>query len=188
MLTDKELIIEFVEYSLRKKQILLSNSALRAESVYDSNQMIAKNEGIILKMNFNGTIQEFLLKKNSCYWSLISEALVGYNFILTGKIDRFGFYSFQYDQIPQKYQVMCTKSVVLWKMWWKHRNNTRGKVIPLELLVRKRNSWYPVRDLVISQGLIYITTLGTELTIAQDDWVTWLRAKNLTYSPTVEVG
>jgi len=185
MLTDKELITEFVEYSLHKKQVLLSNSVLRAESVYDINQMIAKNEGIILKINFTGTKQEFLLKESSSYWSLISEALIGYNFIITGKIDKFGFYSFQHDRIPQKYQIMCTKSVVLWKMWWKHRNNTRGKVIPLELLIRKRTSWYPVRDLIISQGFIYIKTLGAELTIAQDDWVTWLKAKNLTSSPAV---
>lgn len=179
MLTDSELITEFIQHSLNRKQVLLSNSILIGETVYDGNQLIAKNEGIILKINLNGITRKFLLKGNSSYWSLMNEALAGYSFILSGEIDRLGFYPFQYYQIPKGYQIMCTKSVVLWRMWWKYRKYARGRVIPLDLLIRNRDSWYPVRDLIINQGLIYIKTLGNELAFSQEDWITWLRTTNL---------
>ncbi|MDJ0798656.1 MAG: hypothetical protein QNJ51_17860 [Calothrix sp. MO_167.B12] len=175
MLTDQELIVEFVQHSLNRRQVLLSNSILRAETVFDSNQMIAKNEGIILKTNLTSITRDFLLKGTSSYFSLMNEVLANYSFILSGEIDNLGFYSFQYFQIPKGYQIMCTKTVVLWQMWWKYKKHIRGRAIPLELLIRYRGSWYPIRDLIISQGFIYITTLGDELSLSQEDQVTWLR-------------
>jgi hypothetical protein len=176
MLTDQELITEFIQHSLSTKQILLSNSVLRGETVFDTNQLTAKNEGIILKINLTSSTPEFFLKINSSHWLLMNEALASYNFILSGKIDNFGFYSCQYYQIPQGYQVMCTKSLIIWRMWWKYKKYSQGRAIPLKLLIRNRNSWYPVRDLIVSQGFLYIKTLGQEFAFSQDDWITWLKA------------
>ncbi len=184
MLTDREIISEFVQHSLNKRQVLLSNSALRAEFVCDGNQLIAKNEGIVLKINLISITRDFHLKGNSSYWSLMNEVLANYSFILSGEIDKLGFYSFQYYQIPKGYQVMCSKSVLLWQMWWKYKKYARGRGIPLDLLIRNRNSWYPVRDLIISQGFIYIKTLGNELSLSQEDWITWLKTNKLTSIPT----
>jgi hypothetical protein len=59
----------------------------------------------------------------------------------------------------------------------------------LELLIRKRDSWYPIRDLIISNGLLYIKTLGSEIALDSDDLVTWLSkvdAINILEIPTTE--
>ncbi len=182
MLTDKELIIEFVKDSLNKRQVLLSNSALIAEFVCDSNQLIAKNEGIILKIHLNTITREFFVKGNSSYLPLMSEVLANHSFIFSGQMDKLGFYSSQYYKMPKGYQVMCSQSLLLWQMWWKYKKYAKGRGIPLDLLIRNRNSWYPIRDLIISQGFIYIKTLGKELSLTQEDWITWLRKTDLTPS------
>ncbi|CDN10607.1 hypothetical protein RintRC_6335 [Richelia intracellularis] len=175
MLLDQELIADFIKCSLNRREVLLSNYMLRAETAYDTNQLIAKKEGIIMKAERGNINPIFYVKGNSSYWQLVNETLANYSFILSGEKDKLEFYPFHYYQIPKGYKLMCTRSVVLWQMWWKYKKHIRSRAIPLEFLIRNRNVWYPVRDLIISQGFIYIRTLGTELDITQDDWITWLR-------------
>lgn len=70
--------------------------------------------------------------------------------------------------------MQCTKSVVLWRAWWKYRKNILRLGILSDLLIKTRDSWYPIRDLTISDGLLYIKTLGNEIEIHADDLVIWL--------------
>ncbi len=174
MLSNIELVREFVKTSIQKKDVLLSNCVLSAEQVYNRNQLVAKKEGIIFSLRIDKIPTQFLVKSNSEYWDLMNNVLGEYNFILTGEIDSLGFYPYEYCQPPQGYKMNCTKSVGLWRAWWKYKKYAVGRTIPLELLIRTRGSWYPIRDLVLSNGLMYIKTLGTEITLSEADLITWL--------------
>ncbi len=174
MLSDIDLVQEFIKLSIQKKEVLLSNSVLQGETVYKSNQLIAKKEGIIITIKLNGILNPFLVKYNSTHWELISEQLANYNFILRGDIDNRGFYKYEYCEIPQGYKMHCGKAAILWRTWWKYRQRIEGRVIQLELLIRIRNTWYPIRGLTISDGMIYIETLGNEIAIGLEDMVIWL--------------
>ncbi|MEJ1935224.1 hypothetical protein WDZ92_33935, partial [Nostoc sp. NIES-2111] len=83
-------------------------------------------------------------------------------------------YRYKYCEIPKGYQMHCMKSVHLWRSWWKYRKNKSQLGIPLDLLIRNRNSWYPIRDLIISDGLLYIKTLGSEIAVHSNDLLIWL--------------
>jgi hypothetical protein len=178
MLTNLDLIREFIKLSIQRKEVLLANQTLKAEKVYSSNNLIAKAEGMIVTTKVDDTSISFFIKANSAYWELINQVLAEYNFILTGNIDNRGFYQYQYCQVPEGYQMHCSKAVILWRAWWKHRKHVLGRGIPLELLIRirhaKRHTWYPIKDLIISDGVLYVKTLGSEIAVHSDDLITWL--------------
>ncbi|MBD2436153.1 hypothetical protein [Nostoc sp. FACHB-110] len=174
MLSNLELIREFVDKTIHNKDILLSNSALTAQTVYKTNQLTAKSQGVIATSQLNGTFPEFLVQGKSSHWETINQALAEYNYLLKGEIDNRGFYRYEHCEVPQGYQMHCTQSVLLWRAWWKNRKNVLRSDIPLYLLIQNRNSWYPIRDLTISDGLLYIKTLGSEIAIHSEDLVIWL--------------
>jgi hypothetical protein len=156
MLSDLELIREFVNKSIKKEDILLSNASLSAQTVYTMNQLMAKSEGIIATASFSNTLTGFLIQFNSSYWELINQVLAESNYLLKGEMDNRGFYRYQRHEVPKGYQMHCSKSVLLWRAWWKHRQKALRGSIPLELLIKKRDSWYPIKDLTISDGLLYL--------------------------------
>ncbi|BBD67503.1 hypothetical protein NIES4072_52010 [Nostoc commune NIES-4072] len=174
MLSNLDLIREFVQNSIHKKEVLLSNPALTAQTVYNTNQLIAKAEGVIATVQLSKTLSEFSISPKSSQWELINQALAESSYLLKGEVDSRGFYKYQYCEVPKGYKMHCTKCVLLWRAWWKYRKYTSRVGIPLELLIRKRDSWYPIRDLIISDGLLYIKTLGSEIALDSDDLVTWL--------------
>ena len=174
MLSDIDLIREFIKLSIQKKEVLLANSTLQGEAVYKSNQLTAKKEGIVATTKLERTLNPFFIKQNSNYWQLISQVLAEYNFLLQGEVDNRGFFQYDYCQIPPGYQMHCQKAGMLWRTWWKYRQRIQGKVIQLELLIRIRNTWYPIRSLSVSDGLTYIETLGSEIAVSLEDLVIWL--------------
>ena len=174
MLSDIDLIREFVKLSIQKKEVLLANSTLQGEAVYKSNQLTAKKEGIVATTKLEHTLNPFFIKQKSKYWQLISQVLAEYNFLLIGEADNRGFYQYEYCQIPPGYKMHCEKAGMLWRTWWKYRRKIEGRVIQLELLIRIRNTWYPIRGLAISDGMIYIETLGNEIALGLEDTVIWL--------------
>jgi hypothetical protein len=175
MLSNLDLIREFVQNSIQKKDILLSNPVLTAQTAYKSNQLTAKSEGVIAIAQLSDTPSEFWISPKSSQWELINQVLAEYNHLLKGKTDSRGFYQYQYCEVPKGYEMHCTKSVLLWRAWWKYRKYALRPGIPLELLIRTRESWYPIRDLIISDGLLYIKTLGSEIALDSNDLVTWLK-------------
>ncbi|MBD2251235.1 hypothetical protein [Nostoc parmelioides] len=179
MLSNLALIREFITQSIAKKEVLLANSALQAQMVYKSNQLIAKKEGIIATTQLNTNPSDFLIASPSSYWDVMNETLADYSYIFTGEVDRLGFYKYQQCSVPQGYQLRCTTSVNLWQNWWKYRKTAFNSGIPLDILIRTRDSWYGIKDLFISDGLIYIKTLVSEMTVHSNDLVIWLSKNEL---------
>ncbi|MBD2297099.1 hypothetical protein [Nostoc sp. FACHB-190] len=182
MLSNLELIREFVDQSIQKKDILLSNPALTAQTVYKTNQLTAKSQGVIATANLNHPTSEFLVQPNSSYWESINQTLLDYSYLIKGEIDNRGFYHYQYCEVPKGYQMHCTQSVLLWRAWWKYRKQVLRSTIPLDLLIQNRDSWYPIRDLIISDGLLYIKTLGSEIAIHSEDLIIWLSKFEINFS------
>ncbi|MDZ7958521.1 MAG: hypothetical protein RMY34_11690 [Aulosira sp. DedQUE10] len=174
MLSNIDLMRVFVYNSIQKQEVLLSNQALTAQTVYKSNQIIAKTEGVIATIELTKEPSSFSIHATSSHWEVMNEALADYSYILTGEIDHRGFYQYRYCQIPSGYKMHGNKSVYLWRAWWKYRKYAFQLGFSLELLIRHRNAWYPVRDLNISDGLLYIKTLGNEIAVHADDLVIWL--------------
>ncbi|WP_066425262.1 hypothetical protein [Anabaena sp. 4-3] len=174
MLSNLDLFKEFVNQSIQKKEVLLANTSLQAQIVYKTNQVIAKSEGVIATAELTHTKVEFLIKSTSSYWELMNDVLADSSYILTGEMDERFCYRYEYCQLPPGYRLHCTKSLYLWRAWWKYSKNKLQLGIPLDLLIRTRNSWYPIRDLIISDGVLYIKTLGSEIAVHANDLIIWL--------------
>ncbi|MCC5607090.1 hypothetical protein LC612_09890 [Nostoc sp. CHAB 5834] len=174
MLSDLDLVREFVSNSIQKKDILLANRSLAAQTVYNTNSLATKAEGVIATAQLNTAQTEFLILSNSFHWELLNQALPESNYLLKGNIDNRGFYHYQHCEIPKNYRLQCTKSVFLWQAWWKYRKNTLQRGIPLDILIQTRDLWYPIKDLIISNGILYVKTLVSEIEIYADDLVIWL--------------
>ena len=174
MLSDLGLIQTFVKDSIEGKEILLSNSSLRAEKIYDTNQLMDKTEGVLLTFKLTDRLSLFSLKGYTSYWESISQVLVSHHYFLAGEIDSRGFYQYRYIKLPKGYQGNCTKSVLLWRAWWRYRQRILKGGIPLEMLIRTRDTWYPIKNIECGNGLIYIQTLGQEIQVHSDDLIVWL--------------
>ncbi|MBN3871704.1 MULTISPECIES: hypothetical protein [unclassified Nostoc] len=174
MLSNLDLVREFIGNSIQKKDILLANRSLTAQTIYNISNLATKAEGVIATVQLNTPLTEFLILSNSSHWELLNQTLPESNYFLKGKIDSHSFYHYQYCQIPKNYKLQCTKSVILWRAWWKYRKNALQLGIQSDLLIQTRDSWYPIRDLIISDGILYVKTLGHEIGIDADDLVIWL--------------
>lgn len=174
MLSNLELIQAFVQQSCRDEDVLLSNSELKAERVCNANQIIAKKGGLILTTRKLQTSPEFLAKFNSPHWPLVAQTLASRGFLIADDLDKGGFYNFQYYKIPKGYQAHCTEAKLLWRSWWRHRQQILQSAMPMELFIRVRNTWYPVRDLSICENIVVIKTFGHESHLDIQDLVVWL--------------
>lgn len=177
MLSNSELIQTFVRQSCEQREVLLANPELRAESVCGANQLFAKGEGLILTTRSVAASLQFSAKCSSSHWNELAGALVEHSFLMTGEPDQRHFYTFQYDKIPQGYQPHCTESVMLWRSWWKYRQRIVQVTLPKELLIRARNTWYPIRHIGLSDGILFLPTFGSEIQLHTGDLVIWLSKK-----------
>lgn len=174
MLSDRELIEAFVQQSVQRQEALFSNPTMQAQRVFNSNQLTSRTEGLLLSVNLFNEALQFSVKSGSVHWAEINQALVFHHFLLKGDLDRQGFYPYQAIKVPQGYQSNCTPAVMLWRAWWRHQQQIVRAGIPLELLIRNRDTWYPIRNVECGRGLIYIQTLGNEIQLCADDLVVWL--------------
>jgi len=174
MLSNLDLIQTFVQQSRLGEEVLLSNSELKAERVCNTNQLIAKKGGLILTTRTVQPPVEFSAKLNSPYWPLVAQALVSDGFLISGELNQNNCYSFQHYKIPKGYETHCTEAKILWRAWWRHRQQIVRSAMPMELFIRVRSTWYPVRDLSICENILMIKTFGHESHLDIQDLVIWL--------------
>jgi hypothetical protein len=104
------------------------------------------------------------------------QALLARHFIPTpGGADQHGFVQYRADNIPAGYEVTHTAAKELWKEWWRTARHSGVHGIHMDLLIFARDTWYPIRNIICSQGTLFITTLVSEVSFAGSEQLTWLR-------------
>ena len=183
-LSDEALIDQFIQESLQNQEVLLANANLTAQSNCRSdhtiqNQLLSKREGLVASSQLNHDYPEFMIRDHSSFWYTLNYSLARQHFIPMDQKTNDKFSSYQYVKIPQGYQMACTKALELWRMWWKYYRRARhGSRLAMHLLVRVRQTWYPIRNLEVSNGLLFISTLTDETTLHGDDLIFWLEKED----------
>ena len=172
---DLELIQALVQGFLQDKTVLLSNPSLKAESVFNTVQLSARNEGLIAITERGSDRQSILVKQASPYWDLLHQTLVTESFFPIGETNQDGFWRYQFCQVPADYQLHSTTAMELWRVWWSISKGRRSQVLPMDLLILRRGTWYPIRDIITSFGTLYLKTLGEEVAIYGSDILIWLQ-------------
>jgi hypothetical protein len=181
MISDGDLIQMFVQDSMVGKDILLANPLLQAMNLGGNNQLVCKKEGVLVSLSFADGHPVFAVKFDSPYCELISQTLFEAGFLPVDDIQDSNFKRqtkqilqyFPY-KLPENYTPHCTKAMSLWKIWWKYVKRVRNQPIPTALVIRKRHQWYPIKDIFVTEGLLYIQTLQAQLTLHSDDLTFWL--------------
>ena len=173
ILQDADIIESYIEQSLQNQDVLLANQNLQAQSSLGESHLSSKRDGLISKFQIDDQGPKFTVKVGSPYWEMLSRTLAHHSFAVTDESDR-DFYAYQRVKIPSDYRLNCTKSVEFWRTWWRYRNRIRGMRFCLDLLVRVRHTWYPVKDLSVSNGMVYIKVLADEIVLHNDDLLFWL--------------
>ncbi|MEB3211986.1 MAG: hypothetical protein VKL39_11555 [Leptolyngbyaceae bacterium] len=173
MLQDAEIIQAYVERSLQNQDVLMANLNLQAQPSFGENRLMSKQEGLLIRFQPDDKTPKFIVKIASSYWEQISQILASQSFVITDEIDD-QFLAYEYVKIPPNYHMNCTKSVEFWRTWWKYRNRLRRQRFCMDLLVRVRHTWYPVKDLCVSNGMVYIRVLADEIVLHTDDLLFWL--------------
>jgi hypothetical protein len=182
MLSDSELVLSFIEQSIQGREVLLANRVLKAQRFGDTNQLLKKSGEVLLSSQNKGSAAQFTVRMDPEYWELMNQHLATRCFLAVSEPDNHGFIRFAYCKVPGGYQMHCTRSVHLWRAWWQCRRRISHSVLPMELLIRARSTWYPIRDIEFGQGFLYIKTLGSEIDVTAEDLICWLR-KNPAESP-----
>ncbi len=173
MMDDMALIQTFVQNFLQSQAVLLSNSKLKAEPVVDTLQLIAKSEGLIVKAKLTDKQRTALVKRSSAYWELIHQAMLENSFFPIEQLDTEDFYRYEHRPIPENYHMHCTNAMELWQEWWRLRNRIYSPSIPMDFIILRRGTWYPVRNIICSHGSLYIKTIGDEVAIYGTDMLIW---------------
>ena len=175
MLSDSELVLSFIEQSIQGREVLLANRVLKAQRFGDTNQLLKKSGEVLQSSQNKGSAAQFMVKMDPEYWELMNQHLANRCFLAVSDPDNHGFTRFEYCKVPSGYQMHCTRSVHLWRAWWQCRRRISHAVLPMELLIRARQTWYPIRDIEFGQGFLYIKTLGSEIDVTSEDLICWLR-------------
>lgn len=79
--------------------------------------------------------------------------------------------------VPRGYEILYTAAGVLWKTCWTKRRNPIYK-FQLDVLVFTQGSfdksWFPITEIEIYQGKIYLKTLVNKMVLAPTDKIVWL--------------
>jgi len=179
-LSDSELIQTFVEGFVQGRPVLLSNSNLRTEPLFDSMQLIDNKEGLISTANMKQAPISAKIRPVSTYWGELHEAMVDQSFYPLAKNEQSDCYVYRYCAPSDNHEVHCTTAKELWRVCWGRGRSVRSGV-PLDLLVwgqgptSHREKWHSLRGMDCEAGQLEIKILGGMLRVDSQDLVVWAR-------------
>lgn len=177
MVHELDLIQTFIRESLQQRDLILSSPVLKAHHVCGLNQLIGREQGVIMAVALEQTPLTVLVKSGSCYRNLIHQILAEEHFLLVGVGSSAAPQSFlSYRQVcpPKGYRFNCTLPKVLWRAWWHHRQQLQHSGLLTDLLIWVGHQWYPVRSLLIQEGRIHVKSLLREVVLSSQESIVWL--------------
>jgi hypothetical protein len=173
VLSDMDLIESYIQRSIHHQDVFLANQTLQARSEFGGNQLLSKKEGLLAKFQVREQVPEFQVRQGISLWNMLNQLLAKHQFIFSADSqDNLSIY--QPIKIPSGYQMHCDQAMHFWKVWWKYRNRIKNQHISMDLVVRVNNTWYPVKNVVISNGCLFVKTLASETMLDTESLMVWL--------------
>src|SRR5579883_880454 len=170
-LDDTALIQQFI----KGEGSLTANQNLRIEPAFNCVQLLAKRGGLVATIKRIGNRPTVLLRQQSDYAKRLHQLLLKHRFLPTPIANQPGIEHYQAYDIPAGYEVNYTDARSLWKEWWQNTRQSNPNHIQIELLILARDTWYPVRNIVCSEGSLFVTTLVSEICFHGHERLVWLR-------------
>ncbi len=169
-LNDITLIQKFV----KGEDTLLANLNLRIEPGFNAVQLLGKKGGLIATLKLADKVRIALVRRESEYWEVLHQVLQNNSFVPKDQAEQQGFTQYEQHEIPAGYKMNYTEATLLWKAWWLHSRQKYNRNLQLDILIFQRNTWYPIKDIIYSQGTLFIKTWISEVVLRGSDRLIWL--------------
>jgi hypothetical protein len=167
---DSKLIEKFIQGSNQ----LLANDRIRLEVNGTVSQLISRNGDPLALMYLQSKPRTVIVKQKSPFLASLDTSLQAQGFVHMGDASRVGFIEYKYYIAPSGYQVLYTDPAILWKKWWPTERFQNKRRFNMDILVRFKDNWYPIQDIVVSAGNFTIKTIAGQLLLNRDGKALWL--------------
>jgi hypothetical protein len=153
---------------------LESNQALRIQPANNLRQLLGR-KGSLLATAYDAAIPPRVeVRRNTDYTDVLHQILVDHHFVPIGQGLDSHVLCYAHYPIPEGYHIVYGQARQLWKQWWSHASRLSDRHLQLDLFVLTIQQWYPVREIAINNGTLYIETLRGETVHHGDDMMVWL--------------
>lgn len=178
---------EIIQLFIQGDSNFTYNQELQIESQMNLS-MLKTHQGELIGLIKGGKENKTIEIKKSNFLKIIDEILVENNCAYLGdSLSRKNFVEYKKYELPSGYKLNYTEAKVLWKIWWPTQNFKNPNQLKLNLLVKFKDQWYPIKDIYVEEGKIYIITLRGEISLFINDKIFWLdKLEKLEKTTTIE--
>lgn len=153
---------------------LEANQSLRIQPANNLRQLLGR-KGSLLATAYDAVMPPRIeVRRNTDYTDVLHQILVDHHFVPIGQGLDSQVLCYAHYPIPEGYHIVYGQARQLWKQWWSHASRLSDRHLQLDLFVLTNQQWYPVRDIAINHGTLYIDTLRGETVHHGDDMMVWL--------------
>lgn len=153
---------------------LEANQSLRIQPANNLRQLLGRKGSLLATAYDAATPPRIEVRRKTDYTDLLHQILLDYHFMPVGQGLDSQVLCYTHSVIPVGYRMNYTEARQLWKQWWTRSSRRGNRALQLDLFVLTKNQWYPIRDIAINSGTLYIETLRGETVHYSNDMVVWL--------------
>ncbi|ASC70318.1 hypothetical protein XM38_012560 [Halomicronema hongdechloris C2206] len=165
---------------------LKSNQHLRIQPADNDCQLIGQHGQWLAVAQLRELPPTVCIRKQTDYAELLQKVLLVHDYVPVGCDAAPEVCRYEYHPTPAGYELRYTQARELWKSWWTRRRHLQRQAIQTDLLIFTQREWYPIRDIILNQGTLFLKTYLGETAHQGDDWVVWLdkdQAEETQYLP-----
>jgi hypothetical protein len=166
--------IKLIEKFVQGSNQLLASDRVRMETTGIISQVVTKTGEVAAIMYLQSKPRTALVKTDSAYADRLEIQLQEQNFVLVGQSKRVGYVEYHQHIVPAGYKTWYTEPALLWKKWWPTERFQNKQRFNMNILVRMKDNWYPVQNIVVDAGIFTIKTLAGQITVRSSEQMLWL--------------
>ena len=153
---------------------LEANQSLRIQPANQERQLLGR-KGLLLATAYDEAMPPRIdVRRGTDYTDVLHQILLEHCFIPTGQTLNSQILRYAHYPIPAGYQIVYGQARRLWKLWWSHASRLSNRHLQTDLFVLVKHQWYPVREIALNSGTLYVETLRGETVHHGDDLMVWL--------------
>jgi hypothetical protein len=153
---------------------LEANQSLRIQPANNLRQLLGR-KGSLLATAYDAALPPRIeIRRDTDYAEVLHQVLLDHHFLPIGQGLESHVLCYAHYPIPTGYHLNYAQARQLWKQWWMHASRLKNRQLQLDLFVLASGQWYPVREIAINSGTLYVDTLRGESVHHGDDMMAWL--------------
>jgi len=154
---------------------LEANGNLRIQPTNKLRQLFSRRGALVGTAYDAALPPQIVVQRDTDYTAVLHQVLLDHHYVPVGQaVNSLGI-TYKYHPVPDGYQIHYTPARDLWKTWWRLPYQHAHKHLQLELFALTQDKWYPIRDITLNRGTLYVETLRGETIHGGDDLMVWLQ-------------